>query len=83
MSTIFHIVKGGEILNKEQQAMVGAKTKKPNKRLWEEIYLDPTNKILDPTNVMPLGINATWICIYHTTIHYITSVIVPLPLVLY
>ena len=34
------------ILNTEQSAMVGAKTKRPNKRRWEEQYLDPTNSYI-------------------------------------
>ena len=34
------------ILNNKQQAMVGAKTKMPNQRMWEEQYLDPTNNYL-------------------------------------
>ena len=36
------------ILNNEQKAIVGAKTKKLNKRMWKETYLDP------PSNYIPV-----------------------------
>ena len=35
-----------KMMNNEQWPMVGAKTKKPNKRLWEEQYPDPTSNYI-------------------------------------